>query len=46
MASKITGMLIDFELLELVEMVDMINDDDNLQARISEAIEVLEDTEE
>ena len=38
---KITGMLIDLDVLELDEILEIIELDDNLQERIAEAIEVI-----
>ena len=37
---KITGMLIDLDVLELDEILEIIESDENLQERIAEAIEV------
>lgn len=41
---KITGMLIDLEVLDLDEILEIIGSDDVLQERIEEAIEVLVDS--
>lgn len=41
---KITGMLIDLEVLDLDEILEIIANDDVLQERIEEAIEVLVDS--
>lgn len=38
---KITGMLIDFDVLELDEILDMLQDDSSLEERIKEAQEIL-----
>lgn len=39
--SKVTGMLIDTEILSLDEILEMLNDDNILQERIKEALEIL-----
>lgn len=41
---KITGMLIDLDVLDLDEILDIISNDDVLAERIEEACEVLEDS--
>lgn len=41
---KITGMLIDLEILEYEEIIDILENDESLTERISEAIEVMNDT--
>ena len=38
---KITGMLIDLEVLNIDEILEIIEDDDSLAERIEEAIDVL-----
>jgi RNA recognition motif-containing protein len=43
--SKITGMLIDLEILELEEILDMLENEDSLKERISEALDVIEESE-
>ena len=40
---KITGMLIDMEVLEFEEILEIIEDDKSLKERIDEAIEVIND---
>jgi polyadenylate-binding protein len=42
---KITGMLIDLEVLDLDEILDIIRNDDTLKERLEEAVEVLEDSD-
>ena len=42
---KITGMLIDLEVLDLDEILDIIKNDETLKERLEEAVEVLEDSE-
>ena len=44
--SKITGMLIDLEILELEEIVDILNNEEALEERIKEALEVIEESED
>lgn len=44
MIPKITGMLIDLEVLDYNEIMDIIQNDELLQERIEEAIEVIEDS--
>lgn len=40
---KITGMLIDLEVLDIQEIADILNDDKTLQERISEAMKIIEE---
>ena len=42
---KITGMLIDLEVLDLDEILDIIKNDETLKERLEEAVEVLEDSD-
>lgn len=42
---KITGMLIDLEVLDLDEILDIIRNNETLKERLEEAVEVLEDSE-
>lgn len=44
--SKITGMLIDLEILELEEIIDILNNEDALEERINEALEVIDESED
>ena len=39
--SKVTGMLIDLEILELDEIIEMLSDNNILQERINEAVDIL-----
>lgn len=43
--AKITGMLIDLEILELDEVIEMLEDEDVLAERIKEALEVIYESE-
>jgi uncharacterized membrane protein YheB (UPF0754 family) len=42
---KITGMLIDLEVLELDEVIEILSDDKVLEERINDAIAVIEEDE-
>lgn len=42
---KITGMLIDLEVLEFEEVIEILKDDKVLEERISDAIAVIEEDE-
>lgn len=44
--SKITGMLIDQDILELDEILDMLENKESLVERINEALEIIEDSED
>lgn len=44
--SKVTGMLIDLEILEIDEIVEMLTNDEVLVDRINEAIEVINESNE
>lgn len=44
MVPKITGMLIDLDILEYEEIIDILENDTSLKDRISEAIEVMNDS--
>lgn len=44
--SKVTGMLIDLEILEIDEIVEMLTNDEVLSDRINEAIEVINESNE
>lgn len=41
---KITGMLIDFTVFELEDIIDMIDKDEDLEERIDEALELIKTT--
>lgn len=41
MIPKITGMLIDFDVLQLEEQVELLEDDTALEQRIQEALDIL-----
>ena len=43
--SKVTGMLIDLEILDYEEIVDMFINQDSLKERIEEALDVMNDTD-
>ena len=43
--SKITGMLIDLEILEFDEILDMLENETSLKERIKEALDVIEESE-
>lgn len=43
---KITGMLIDIEVLEISEIIEIIESDKVLQDRIEEAVSVINETNE
>jgi len=43
--SKVTGMLIDLEILDYEEIIDMIENLDSLKERVQEALEVINDTD-
>jgi hypothetical protein len=43
--SKITGMLIDLEILELEEIIDMLQNKESLNERVKEALEVIDTVE-
>lgn len=43
--SKITGMLIDLEILEFDEILDMLENEESLKERIKEALDVIEESE-
>ena len=43
--SKITGMLIDLDILDLAEIIDMLESEDSLRERVKEAEEVINDSE-
>lgn len=40
---KVTGMLIDLEILDYAEIIDILENDDALKERIKEALDILED---
>lgn len=44
--SKITGMLIDLEILEFDEILDMLENEESLKERIKEALDVIEESEQ
>lgn len=44
MVPKITGMLIDLDILEYEEIIDILENDNSLKDRITEAIEVMNDS--
>lgn len=44
MVPKITGMLIDLDILEYEEIIDILENDSSLKDRITEAIEVMNDS--
>lgn len=46
LAGRITGMLIDLEVLELSEILDIIEDEETLNERVKEALEVLRDEDD
>lgn len=41
MAPKITGMLIDFEVFEISEIIEFLESEDNLKDRVVEAEELI-----
>lgn len=43
--SKVTGMLIDLEILDYEEIIDMLENPDSLTERINEALEVINDSD-
>ena len=43
--SKVTGMLIDLEILDYEEIIDMLENSESLKERINEALEVINDTD-
>jgi len=43
--SKVTGMLIDLEILDYEEIIDMLENADSLKERVNEALEVINDTD-
>lgn len=43
--SKITGMLIDLEILEIEEIILMLTNPENLTVRVKEALEVIQESE-
>ena len=43
--SKVTGMLIDLEILDYEEIIDMLENSESLSERINEALEVINDTD-
>lgn len=43
--SKVTGMLIDLEILDYEEIIDMLENSDSLKERINEALEVINDSD-
>lgn len=44
--SKITGMLIDLDILELDEIIEMLMDEEFLMDRIEEALEIINENNE
>jgi hypothetical protein len=44
--SKITGMLIDLEILELDEIIEMLLNEEFLMDRIEEALEIINENNE
>lgn len=46
LAPKITGMLIDLDILDINEIIEIMENKDILEERISEALEVIENTDE
>lgn len=44
--SKITGMLIDLDILELEEIIDILQNEASLKERIKEALEVIDESED
>lgn len=44
--SKITGMLIDLEILELDEILEMLINEEFLKERINEALEIINENDE
>ena len=42
---KITGMLIDLDILDYEEIIDILTNDESLKERINEAVEVINETE-
>lgn len=42
---KITGMLIDLDVLELTDIIDILTKEDSLKEKIADAISVINDTE-
>lgn len=43
---KITGMLIDLEVLELADIIEILTKDKALEERIADALEIINDTEQ
>jgi polyadenylate-binding protein len=43
--SKVTGMLIDLDILDYEEIIDMLENEDSLKERIVEALEVINDSD-
>ena len=41
LAPKITGMLVDFDVMEVPDILELIEDDQQLSERIEEAIELI-----
>ena len=42
--SKVTGMLIDTEILELDEIIDLLENEASLHERVQEALEVIDES--
>ena len=42
--SKVTGMLIDTEILELDEIIDLLENEASLEERVQEALEVIDES--
>jgi hypothetical protein len=45
MSPKVTGMLIDFEVLGIEEILDLIKTEDLLTTRVQEALDLIHDDE-
>jgi hypothetical protein len=46
LAPKITGMLIDLDILDIAEIIEILENSDNLEERIKEAMEVINNNDE
>lgn len=44
LAPKVTGMLIDFDVFEVTDILEFIEDESELQNRINEAISLIDQT--
>lgn len=44
--SKVTGMLIDEQILKISKMIQILTNDDSLNEKVQEALEIIEEDEE